>query len=113
MSEPASGPSAQRVRAVSEGFAFAGLDRHIAFVAGTVVEPLRRAAEAGRPLDHLAYGLVGQVFAVPATVAVALASQAVGELSQAATGFDDGLRATAEEYTATETINVSLLGAPR
>ncbi len=97
---------------MSTGFRFEGLDGHLAFVDRTVVEPMRRAGEAGRPLDHLAYGVVGQVFAGPATLAVALASDAVGILTEVATGFGDRLRRTQEVYAATEHANADLLGGP-
>jgi hypothetical protein len=71
---------------------------------------MRRAGEAGRPLDHLAYGVVGQAFAVPAALSVALASEAVGILTEVAAGFGDRLRRTQEVYAATEHANTDLLG---
>ncbi|MBC8091796.1 MAG: hypothetical protein H7Y15_07650 [Pseudonocardia sp.] len=98
---------------MSDGFRFAGLAAHIAFVDGTVVEPMRRAGEAGRPLDHLAYGLVGQGFAAAATGAVSVASQAVGELAQAAAELGDRLRRTETVYQDVERVNSGLLaGSP-
>lgn len=93
------------------GFRFTGLDGHLAFVDRTVVEPMRRAGEGGRPLDHLAYGIVGQVFAAPAAHAVGLASDSVGILTEAAAGFGDRLRRTQEVYARTEQANTDLLGS--
>ncbi|WP_300010464.1 hypothetical protein [Pseudonocardia sp.] len=98
---------------MTAGFRFTGLDGHLAFVDRAVVEPMRRAGEAGRPLDHLAYGVVGQAFAVPATLAVTLAADSVGVLTEAASGFGERLRRTREVYTATERANTDLLGGPR
>ncbi len=98
---------------MSDGFRFAGLEPHIAVVGSTVVEPVRRAGAAGRPLDHLAYGLVGQGFARTASVAVTLASQAVGELAESAAGFTDRLRRTEAIYLDTEKVNVDLWAGPR
>lgn len=97
---------------MTAGIRFTGLDGHMAFVDRTVVEPMRRAGEAGRPLDHLAYGVVGQGFAASATLAVALASDAVGILGDAAAGFGDRLRATQQAYAAAERANTDLLGGP-
>lgn len=97
---------------MSDGFRFAGLEPHAALVDGTVVEPMRRAGAAGRPLDHLAYGLVGQGFAAAATVAVGMASQAVRDLTEAAAGFGDGLRRTDATYREIEAANAALLAGP-
>jgi hypothetical protein len=111
VSEPARSPLGAAPAGAQAGFRFTGMDEHLDFVDRTVVEPMRRAGEAGRPLDHLAYGVVGQAFAVPATLAVTLASDAVGILTQVATGFADRLRLTRQIYTATEHATTDMLGA--
>lgn len=95
-----------------DGFAFAGLDDHIAWVDEHVAAALARAAQAGRPLDRGAYGIIGTVFAGAATQAAADASRAVGELAAAGASFADGLRATQDGYRRTEARNRGLLGGP-
>lgn len=95
------------------GFRFRGLDPHIRDVDDHVIAPMRRAAAAGRPLDHLAYGLVGQAFAVTVTVAADGASRAVRGLCDEAVGVRAGLVAAQETYRRAERDNAALLaGAP-
>jgi len=93
-----------------DGFRVGDLDRHIRFVDTTVTTPMRRATEAGRPLDHLAYGLVGQAFAVTVTAAAAIGAHAVAGLADEADGFAAGLRATRDGYEQAERANTSLPG---
>lgn len=93
-------------------FRLGDIGPHIDRVDGSVVEPMRRAADAGRPLDHLAYGLIGQAFAVTVTAAVAIGTHAVRGLGDEAAGFGDRLRATRDAYEQTER-NTALLFGPR
>lgn len=98
------------------GFAelrFAGLDAHIARVDDVVVAPMREAAGAGRPLDPLAYGVIGQVFAGTIAVAAAYAAQSVGRLAEEAIGFRERLVDTERAYRRTERANAgSFAGTP-
>lgn len=93
-----------------DGFVFTGIDDHIAWVDEHVTAPLDRAAQAGRPLDVNAYGVIGQVFAGSAARAAAAGAEAVGRLAVAADGFARDLRATRDGYRAAEQTNVDLLG---
>lgn len=93
-----------------DGFAFACVDGHIAWVDEHIAAALDRAAQAGRPLDRGAYGVIGTVFADAATQAAAAASRAVGELAAAGASFADGLRATRDGYHEAERATTELLG---
>lgn len=95
----------------ADGFRFAGLDAHIGEVDRGVVEPMRRAGEAGRPLDHLAYGVVGQAFAVLVTGAAASASHSVRGLGEEAAGLRERLVETDRVYRRVEQRNCILLDA--
>lgn len=96
-----------------DGFVFAGIDDHIAWVDAHVAAPLDRAAQAGRPLDLDAYGWIGQVFASSAAQAAAAGAEAVGRLAVAADGFARDLRATRDGYRDAERATVDLLGGVR
>lgn len=91
------------------GFRFGGLDDHIDEVDDGVIGPMRRVAEAGRPLNHLAYGLVGQAFAVTVTGATSLASRAVRGLGDEAADLRASLVAAQETYRRVERDNATLL----
>jgi hypothetical protein len=91
-------------------FRLGDLGPHIDRVDRSVVEPMRRAAEAGRPLDYLAYGLIGQGFAVAVTAAAAIGAHAVRGLGEEAAGFGERLRITRDAYAYAERANVELFG---
>ena len=91
------------------GFRFGGLDGHIDEVDDSVVGPMRRVAQAGRPLDHFAYGLVGQAFAVTVTGATSLASRAVRGLGDEAADLRASLVVAQETYRRVERDNAALL----
>ncbi|MHA6781182.1 hypothetical protein ACVGOW_09335 [Pseudonocardia saturnea] len=93
-----------------DGFLFTGIDDHIAWVDEHVTAALRRVAQAGRPLDLDAYGLIGQVFAGSAAQAAAAGAEAVGRLAVAADGFARDLRLTHDGYREAERANLDLLG---
>lgn len=92
------------------GFRLGDLGPHIDRVQRSVVEPMGRATDAGRPLDHLAYGLVGQAFAVTVTAAVAIGAHAVRGLGEEAAGFGRRLHATRDAYEQAERDNGTLFG---
>jgi hypothetical protein len=95
---------------IDRGFRLGDLGPHIDRVDRAVVEPMGRATEAGRPLDHLAYGLVGQAFAVTVTAAAAIGAHAVRGLGGEAAGFAQRLRATRDAYEVAERDNGTLFG---
>jgi S-adenosylhomocysteine hydrolase len=74
---------------------------------------MRTVAAAGRPLDRLAYGLVGQGFAGAAGDAAAAASVVVADLARRAAAITDGVRATREAYGRVEDTNAGRFGGPR
>ncbi len=96
---------------------FDGLDAHIAQVEGVVVAPMREAAGAGRPIDPMAYGLIGRAFAVTIGFAAVYASQSVGRLGDEAADFRERLVGTQDTYRQMERDNVAMFpempGAPR
>ncbi len=59
---------------------------------------VRRAANAGRPLDVAAYGLVGQVFALLAASATSSGSAAVARVADRVDTHAEQLRAAAQDY---------------
>lgn len=67
---------------------------------------MRVAADAGRPIDVGAYGVVGQVFAAAAVTASAVGSAAVGLLADGTSAIADGLRATRAGYAQAEGRNI-------
>lgn len=91
-------------------FRLGDIGPHIDRVDRSVIEPMRRVAEAGRPLDHLAYGLVGQAFAVTVTAAIAIGAHALRGLGDEAAGFGERLRATRDAYEQTERDTAVLFG---
>lgn len=74
---------------------------------------MRTAADAGAPLDLLAYGIVGQVFAQAADGATRLGSLTVGGLADLTRELGDGVRATRADYLSMERRNVTALGGAR
>jgi hypothetical protein len=68
----------------------------------TFTARLRNAADAGRPLDLGAYGLIGQVFAASAIEATATASRSVAEIAEGGQALGDGVRATVRDYQEVE-----------
>lgn len=95
------------------GFRLGDIGPHIGFVEGAVAEPMHRAGEAGRPLDPLSYGVVGQVFALAVGVAAAIGAHAVRGLAEESDGFVDGLRATRDAYESAERVTAELFRPPR
>lgn len=93
---------------IGGGFRIGDLGPHIHSVERSVVEPMRRATEAGRPLDPLAYGLVGQGFAAAVAAVAYIGAHAVRGLADEAGGFAVGLRATRDAYEHAEQVNVTL-----
>ncbi|GAA2535198.1 type VII secretion target [Pseudonocardia hydrocarbonoxydans] len=91
-------------------FRLGDIGPHIDLVDRSVAAPMRRAADAGQPLDHLAYGLVGQAFAVTVTAAAAIGAHAVRGLGDEAAGFGDRLRTTRDAYEETERRTALLFG---
>lgn len=79
----------------------AALDAHAHDVDALAVR-MRRVADAGRPLDIAAYGLIGQVFAQAAIEAARSGSAAVGGLAEHIVGLGAGVRSTAAAYADTE-----------
>lgn len=63
---------------------------------------LRNAAGAGTPLGLDAYGVIGQVFAVAAVDAAAIASRSVAELAEGGQAIGDGVRAAVHDYQEAE-----------
>jgi hypothetical protein len=98
------------VNSEAGSFRLGDLGPHIDRVDRSVVEPMRRAAEAGRPLDHLAYGVIGQGFAVTVTAAAAIGAHAVRGLGDEAAGFGERLRVTRDSYAQAERANAVLFG---
>lgn len=98
---------------MSDGFQVGDLDAHIRFVDESVVAPMQLATDAGRPLDHGAYGIIGQAFAVVIRDAVAAGAASVRAHASTAGDFSAGLRATRDAYAATEDANSRLLGGAR
>lgn len=88
---------------------FDGLDAHIARVDDVVVGPMREAADAGRPIDLRAYGLIGSTFAATLSFAAAYASQSVGRLGDEATGIRERLVDTQGAYRRMEADNAGLI----
>lgn len=88
------------------------MDRHIARV-DRLRPVLRACATAGSPLDHLAYGLVGQAFAVVVSGAAQTSSQAVAALADHLDGIADGLNASRAAYTEVEQANTHRFRSPR
>lgn len=117
-----SAPSAQRRHeaptergaAVSDGFRVddAALDAHARQVDDLAAQT-QRAAEAGRPLDLMAYGLVGQVFALAAAGATDTGSVAVGTLARRIVELGAGVRASRDDYLRVERQNATSFRAPR
>ncbi|WP_219418263.1 type VII secretion target [Pseudonocardia nigra] len=99
---------------MSGGFRVLGSDLagHAAQVE-ELAERMRRAADAGRPLDRDAYGIVGQVFAEPAADSTRSASESIGVLADVTAAFAAGLRATSADYRDAEHGNATRFGAPR
>jgi Protein of unknown function (DUF2580). len=99
---------------VSDGFGVdhSALDEHARRI-DVLADGMRLAADAGRPLDLLSYGLVGQVFAAVAVSAVNTGAAAVGDLSRRIAELGDGVRATRDEYLHAEQRNCASLRAPR
>lgn len=101
------------------GLRFDGLDAHITRVDAVVVAPMREAADAGRPLDPQAYGLIGQAFTATIASAAAYAARSVGRLGDEAAGFRERLVDTQDAYRRTEADNAGLItgipvaGTPR
>ncbi len=95
------------------GLRLDGLDAHIARVDDVVVAPMREAADAGRPLDRHAYGLIGSTFAATLSFAAAYASQSVGRLGDEAADHRERLVDTQETYRRMERDNAGLFaGSP-
>lgn len=77
-----------------------------------LADRMRRAADAGRPLDVGAYGLVGQMFAVAVVGATGDSSVAVAGLAELAAGIGEELRATHSDYHRVEDRNRACFGGP-
>jgi len=99
---------------VSDGFAVdaAALDAH-AEELDTLAGRMTVAAAAGRPLDLMAYGLLGQAFAMAAAGATTTGSAAVATLAARFVELGDGVRATREDYLRVEHHNATGFGGPR
>lgn len=95
------------------GFRLGDLGPHIGFVEGSVAEPMRLATGAGRPLDPLSYGVVGQAFALAVGVAAGIGAHAVRGLADESDGFVVGLRATRAAYEHAERVTAELFRPPR
>jgi hypothetical protein len=91
-------------------FRLGDISPHIDRIDRSVVEPMRGVADAGRPLDHLAYGLVGQSFAVTVTAAAAIGAYAVRGLGDEAAGFAERLRVTRDAYESAERETCAMFG---
>ncbi|MEJ3655957.1 type VII secretion target [Actinomycetes bacterium KLBMP 9759] len=81
----------------------AALAAHAADI-DVVARRVRRAAEAATPLDHWAYGLLGQVFAAAATTAVRAGSAAISGVATVAEDFGNAVRASNDAYLGSEDI---------
>ncbi|MGD9527502.1 hypothetical protein [Pseudonocardia sp.] len=79
----------------------AALDAHAAVVA-ELASVLAATADAARPLDAGAYGVIGQAFAGWAMAAAARADRAVGALGDRLASHPSGVRATAAAYRRVE-----------
>lgn len=77
-----------------------------------LADRMRRAADAGRPLDVGAYGVVGQMFAVAVAGATGDSSVAVAGLAELTAGLGDELRATHADYRRVEDRNRATFGGP-
>lgn len=99
---------------MNDGFAVdaAALDAH-AWELDTLAGRMAAATAAGRPLDLMAYGLLGQVFAMAAARATTTGSVAVATLADRMVELGDGVRATRECYLRVEHHNVTGFGGPR
>lgn len=99
---------------MSDGFRVddEALDAHARQV-DALVGRMRVAADAGRPLDIGAYGLIGQVFAAAVAGATRNGSRSVGGLSEVVQGVADGLRAGRTEYLGVEQRLAASFGGPR
>ncbi len=73
---------------------------------------MRLAADAGRPLDVGAYGIVGQMFAVAVAGATSDCSISVAGLAELTAGLGDELRATHADYRHVEDRNRATFGGP-
>lgn len=94
------------------GWRFTSLTGHVAQVEALAAR-MRTASAAGTPLDHGAYGLVGQVFAAAAAGGARVASDAVAMLSAGLSSTAAELRATEEGYSGVERTNRSRIGGAR
>jgi hypothetical protein len=74
---------------------------------------MTRVAEAGRPLDLGAYGLIGQVFAGAAVDAAQAASTVVRDLAGHVEAMAGGIRATGAAYQRVERENAARFGGLR
>jgi S-adenosylhomocysteine hydrolase len=96
---------------VSDGFrvdvaALDGYGRKLDELAGR----MQQAAAAGRPLDRLAYGLIGQGFAQLAVGVADSGSAVVRDLARQSVAIADGFRATRDAYLQAEERVVTVLG---
>ncbi|MGH3567018.1 MAG: type VII secretion target [Pseudonocardia sp.] len=76
-------------------------------------ERMRQVAEAARPLDPQAYGLIGQAFATTVMGTVAGGSAAIGELARGIEDVAAGVRACRNSYENAEQRHTSAFGGPR
>lgn len=99
---------------MSEGLAvdLEALDEHAQAVE-VHAERMRQVAEAARPLDLQAYGLIGQAFATTVMGTVAEGSAAIGELSRSIEDVAAGVRACHDSYQDAEQRHTSAFGGPR
>lgn len=77
------------------------LDAHARAV-DRVADQVRAAAAAGRPLDLVAYGVLGQVFARAAVEAAEAGSATLADLVRETAGRGDGVRACRDAYRQVE-----------
>lgn len=99
---------------MTDGFRVNGptLDEHARQV-DRLADRMRLAAEAARPLDPGAYGIVGQMFAAAVAGATLDSSRSVAGLAELTAGLGDELRATHADYRRVEERNRASFGGPR
>lgn len=83
------------------GVARDALAAHVAEV-DALADRAGRAAEAARPLQRQAYGLIGQVFADAADAASRTAVRSVADLAEAVRRHGDGVRIAHDMYVAVD-----------
>lgn len=98
---------------MSGGFRVRPVELEIRSIAvGTVAGQVAGTATAGRPLDLLAYGVVGQAFALTAVHATDAGVAAVRGLRHRLRDHSELLRATAADYRRAERSTAARLGDP-